>query len=513
MRRYSPLLVTLLGLLALHAAPTHVYAAVKPHALFSDNAVLQQGTKVPVWGTADPDEKVTVRIQNQDVSTTTDKDGKWLVQLAPLKAGGPFDMTIQGANTVTIKNILVGEVWVCSGQSNMEWTVQACRSPDLDDAKSAPHNAKLRMFTVKKNPQEKPIADVEGSWKESDPSTVPGFSAVAYFFGRELEDKLKVPVGLIHTSWGGTRAEAWTSRAALKDLGSDYVRMIEAHQAALETKKKLNPNDPSVLYNGMIAPLLPFAVKGTIWYQGESNAGAAHAYGRLFPGMIQNWRDDWKKPDMPFYFVQLAPFFPVKNEPSDSTWAELRESQRQTAHKVPHTGMAVITDLGSEYDVHPTPKKPVGQRLAWLALVGTYGAKNDTAKAPDLVSAKFAEGKAHLMISCKDIVSQELVPTAERTNKDGKSLGFAWRVPDGLQAGSKAEVQGFTIAGKDGKFFAAKAKLDKEHITVWSEQVSEPAAVRYGWAQHPICNVFSTQGIPMTPFRTDDFPLTTQPKK
>jgi len=210
--------------------------------------------------------------------------------------------------------------------------------------------------------------------------------------------------------------------------------------------------------------------------------------------------------------VQIAPFFQVKKEPGESSWAELRESQRQTAHKVQNTGMAVITDLGSEYDVHPTPKKPVGQRLAWLALEGTYGSKADSAKAPDLVSAKFAGGKAQLTISCKDLVAHEMVPTAERTNKDGKSLGFAWRIAEGLKVDG-TPIVGFTIAGKDGKFFPAKAAIDKEHITVWSEQVPEPAAVRYGWAQHPICNVFSARGIPMTPFRTDDFPLSTQPKK
>lgn len=573
MRRFFLPFAVFASLIWVHGSPLEVEAAVKPSRLFSDNVVLQQGTKAPVWGIADPGEKVTVRFDGQEVSATAAANGKWLVHLNPLKAGGPFEMTITGSNTITLKNVLVGEVWVCSGQSNMEWTVQACGREDLMDAKAAPSNPQLRMFKVAKRPQEKPVDDVSGSWVEAAPNSVPSFSAVGYYFAKEIHEKLKVPVGIIDSSWGGTRAEAWTSRPALRRLGADYDKMVEAHETAFEKNPKVanNPNAPSTLYNGMIAPLLPYAISGSIWYQGESNAGQAHAYGRLFPGMIQNWRDDWHMPKMPFYFVQLAPFTRVQKDPGESTWAELRESQRQTL-KLPYTGMAVITDLGHEADIHPTPKKPVGLRLAWIALEDTYHQKmadtfsqsanggvsgigqfennrptpylsrnmfpfsmlrlrrrfgdrcrivysdsqcvreyqTASMKAPDLLRAEFANGKATLTTTATGLVAHELVPTDERKNKE-KSLGFGWRVKEGSTGG--AEVLGFTIAGSDRKFHAAQAKLENKQIIVWCDQVPEPVAVRYGWSNHPICTVFGTNGIPMTPFRTDDFRFTTAPKE
>ena len=320
------LTVMLFGL----AAP--VQAEVKLNPLFQNNMVLQRGPAAPVWGQADPEEKVTVKLNGQEVAAVADKNGKWEAVLKDLKAGGPHEMTIQGANTITLKNVMIGEVWVASGQSNMEWTVNSCDQTDKNNAKSAPKNSNLRMFTVGRIPQEKSGVNIKGSWVEASPDTVGGFSAVAYFFGRELQEKLNVPVGMINTSWGGTRAEAWTSREDLKKLAPNYAKEVETHELAFANNPKVsqNPNAPSVLYNGMLKPLAPFAIKGFIWYQGESNTGRAYQYEALFGTMINNWRADWQNPTLPFYFVQLAPFTKASKQPGESTWAELRETQRQT---------------------------------------------------------------------------------------------------------------------------------------------------------------------------------------
>jgi len=502
MRRYW---LAVLAVFAASAAP--VSAEVKLHPLFQDNMVLQRGRAVPVWGKADPDEKVSVRLKDQEIATTADNKGNWKVELKDLKAGGPFELTV---NNIKLKNVLVGEVWVASGQSNMEWSVAAGSQGDKEEAKGAPKNSMLRMFTVGKTPEEKVVDSVKGSWVEAAPETVFGFSAVGYFFGKELQEKLKVPVGVIHTSWGGTRAEAWTSRESLKGLDLAYAQEIKNHEAAFAkdpnvTKK--NANAPSALYNGMLKPLAPYAISGFIWYQGESNVGKAYHYEKLFGAMIENWRVDWQDPTLPFYFVQLAPFLKATKMPGDSKWAELRETQRQTAHKVLYTGMAVITDFGHEADIHPTPKKPVGQRLAYMALEDKYGVKmpSGSARSPDLKSADFANGKAAITLTADKLISLEMVPTDQRTN------GAGWRVKEG--SAKDAEILGFTIAGKDGKFVSAQAKIDGGRVVVWCDQVSEPAYVRYGWADHPICNLFAANGLPVTPFRSDTLPFTSAPKK
>ncbi len=485
-------LLALCSLLA--AAPLR--ADVKPHALCSDGMVLQQRMKVNIWGTADKGEKVSVTFRSKTASATADDQGRWLVTLSSGNAGGPFPMTIAGNNQLVYKNVLVGEVWVCSGQSNMEQSINGSDKSDQEFAKGLPHNPMFRTFNVKKSPQTTPIDDTAGDWTDAKPETVGGFTAVGYFFGRDLNETLKVPVGLIHTSWGGTRAEAWTSRTAL-DSSSRFRGDVIGD--------KVHANSPAALYNGMIHPLLNYRIQGAIWYQGESNAGAAYAYRELFPLMIQNWRTDWKEGDFPFFFVQLAPFMAVQKEPRDSAWAELREAQLLTL-KLPNTGMAVITDCGHERDIHPTPKRPIGERLARIARAKTYGEKIEYS-GPVFQSMKVEGNKAVLTFDhASGLHARELVPTDGRKSKDG-SEGFAWRVKEGS---TKAELIGFAVAGDDKKFQNAKAEIAGETVIVTCDAVPNIVAVRYGWADHPLCNLYNRDGLPASPFRTDDFPGVTK---
>jgi sialate O-acetylesterase len=492
-------------------APSRARAEVKPHALCSEGMVLQQKSEARVWGKADPREAVTVSFRGQMARAVADDKGNWTVTLKAGEAGGPFEMTIAGTNTITYKDVLVGEVWVCSGQSNMEWSVNGCDKSDKDFAFSAPHNANLRMFQVAKTPTARPITETKGNWVESDPDpkVIGNWTAVGYFFGRDLQEKLKVPVGLIQSAWGGTRAEAWTSPEA---LAASPMYKAEIENFRKETEQpggKVQANSPAALYNGMIHPIINYRIRGAIWYQGESNTGKAYAYRTLFPMMIQDWRQQWKEPDFPFYFVQLAPFTPIRKEPGPSTWAELREAQLLTL-KLPGTGMAVITDLGDEADIHPTPKRPVGERLALIARAKDYGEKVEYS-GPAYTGMKVEGSKAILSFDhvAGGLVAPEMVPTRERKNKNGQVLA-AWRVKDKSEG---APLVGFTVCGKDQVFHPAKAEIAGKTVVVTCEAVAEPVAVRYGWAEHPVCNLFNRAGLPASPFRTDDFPAVTAPKK
>jgi len=440
-----------------------VSAAVKTPAFISDGMVLQRGMKVPVWGTADPGERVTVHFQGQKAQATAGQDGTWTVRLHELKAGGPFEMTIQGRNKLHLRNVLVGEVWVCSGQSNMEMAVAGSANAPEVIARSG--DPMLHLFTVPHASTPSPARDVKGSWGECGPKTVPGFSAVAYFFGRDLRKALGVPVGLIHTSVGGTPAEQWTSASALK-----------AHP-------ELRGLPGSGLYNGMIAPLIPYAIRGVIWYQGESNAGRAVQYQTLFPAMIKDWRARWGEGDFPFLFVQIAPWQKIRKEPGDSAWAELREAQRLTSLEVPNTAMAVITDVGDEIDIHPKQKSPVGGRLALAARALAYGQKGEYS-GPVYAGMKVEGGKAVL----------------------------SFRHQGGGLVARGGRPEGFTVAGADHRFVNAKAEIHGDKVAVWSPHVKHPVAVRFGWADYPVVNLWNKAGLPASPFRTDDFPLTTRGK-
>ncbi len=345
-------------------------ADVHPHALFRDGMVLQQGVACPIWGTADPGEEVQValRIGEEAIKArgkADEKDGQWRVELPAQKAGGPYTLTLQGKNSITLHEVYVGEVWVCSGQSNMEWPVR-----DTDHARetiAAARHPRLRFFPVQHQLSATPRKEVDGRWEECTPDTAAIFSAVGYHFGQHLQKALDVPVGLINASWGGTEAEAWTSREALQ--ANAQLRSLLPHGTA----RPSNEHQGTVLYNGMIAPLMPYAIKGVIWYQGESNTNRAWQYRTLFPALIKSWRDAWKEGDFPFLFVQLAPFGAITQQPTQSNWAELRDAQIHTSRTVPNTAMVVITDLGNANDIHPRHKGPVGARLALAARALAYG--------------------------------------------------------------------------------------------------------------------------------------------
>jgi sialate O-acetylesterase len=457
-------------------------ADVKPHMLFSNGMVLQRGMECPIWGTADAEEKITITFDFADnkgeLRCASDKDGKWSVRFPRLeKAGGPYNLSIKGAINEIACTAYVGDVWICSGQSNMEMGLGGCA--DAAKHKEASKNPKIRLFTVPHKISAEPAKEINSKWVECGPDTVGGFSGVAYFFGRDLQKALGVPIGLIHTSWGGTVAEAWTPKAAL-EANPDLKKLIPAEIKIDE--KKPNPNQGTVLYNGMIAPLIPYGIKGAIWYQGESNAGRAEQYETLFPTLIRSWRKDWNQGDFPFFFVQLAPFMKIEKDPTDTPWARLREAQRLTL-KLKNTGMAVITDVGDEKDIHPKQKEPVGARLALAARAIAYGEKIEYS-GPAYDSVKFVDGKAILSF---------------------KHLG------SGLVA-KGGELTGFTIAGEDKVFHNAEATIHGDTIVVSNSAVAKPAAVRFGWANYPVVNLWNEEGLPASPFRTDDWPMESKKK-
>ena len=439
-----------------------LHAEVKPNILFTDGAVLQRGQNVPVWGTANDGEKVTVEFAGQ-TATTTAQGGKWKVELKPLEAGGPFSMKISGDNEVTVNNLLVGEVWVASGQSNMEWTINASFQPEVEKPKAK--FPQIRMITAMKAASLTPLDEVQGKWQECSPETVGGFSAVAYYFARDLHAKLGVPVGIISTSWGGTPAQAWTSAegfAGQPEL-KGYADQLQAAEVLPENGHQ---NFPAALYNAMIAPVVPYAMKGVIWYQGEANAGQSKQYQTLFPAMIADWRAKWKLGDFPFLFVQIAPF---KGLPP-----EIREAQLLTLAKSKNTAMAVTTDCGDANDIHPKQKEPVGHRLSLAARALAYSEKIEYS-GPLYQEMKAAVDKAWISFS---------------------HAGGGLVAKDG-------DLKGFTIAGADGKFVPAKAEIKGDKVVVSAEGVSDPKAVRYGWDNVPDVNLFNKEGLPASPFRTD----------
>lgn len=602
-------------------------ANVRLPAIISDNMVLQRGAAVPVWGWADAGEKVTVRLGQQRVSTVTGQDERWQVTLKTGKAGGPLTMQITGKNTLTVKNILLGEVWLCSGQSNMATDVSGAKDSAQEIA--AAQYPKIRFFKVAFTPMLTPQEDCEGRWVECSPETAASFSAVGYFFGRMLHRELQgVPVGLIQSAAGGTAAEPWTSQPALATLPQmeNTIERIDAmrpkygavaddhtwHEAAFSDaawkemtlpqcweQAKVNlddhngvlwfrktidipaawagkqlalrfgpiddgdityfnglkvgamgldtPNswltpraytvpgslvkagraviavrvsdrlgnggftggqesmsiaaaavpqeaivlagtwkyavaanwpkgpDATTLYNGMIAPLAPFALRGAIWYQGESNAGNAGLYRKLLPAMIGGWRQAWGQGDFPFLIVQLPNYMGVSAAPTESAWAELREAQALTAATVPNTGLAVTIDLGEAENIHPKNKQDVGARLALLALAKTYGQKREYTG-----------------------------PQYYRMTVEGKAIRLHFtHVGTGLLAKDGQPLTGFAIAGKDGKFVWATATIDGDSVLVSSAQIANPTAVRYAWGDNPVCNLYNTANLPAAPFRTD----------
>ena len=499
-----------LPLLALIPSCLLLRADVTPNALFSDNAVIQQGMNVPVWGIAAEGEKVTVEFAGQRSEAVT-KDGKWMVRLEPMKAcSQPQSMTITGSNSVTLTNLLIGEVWLCSGQSNMERQLgpRSRQKPlvNWEQEASSANYPEIRQFHVKNTIATTPLTTLMGTWAVCSPQTVTNFSAVGYYFGRDLYKGLKVPVGLIHSSWGGTPAEAWTRGDALashptlspmmerqtKEVAS-YPERLAKYQAdepklkadytnacavALAAAKPMprppspprdplkSQNSPSVLYNGMINPLLPYAIKGAIWYQGESNGNRAKEYQILFPAMIADWRAQWGEGNFPFLFVQVAPFFKMG--------PEIREAQFLTLQKSTNTAMAVITDHGDAQDIHPPEKEPVGARLELAARALAYGEQIEYS------GPLFKEAKV-----------------------EGSTMTISFtHVGKGLVA-KDGPLKGFTIAAADKVFVPAQAEIKDQVVVVSAPQISAPVAVRYGWTNVPDVNLFNADALPASPFRTD----------
>ena len=493
-------------------------ADVKLPALIGDNMVLQQGRRVAIWGTADAGEPLTVTLGGQKETATADSNGKWKVELGPLKKGGPLEMTVAGKNTLTVHNILVGEVWVCSGQSNMEMPVSNHGGfggvKNAEQEVAAANYPQLRLFIVNKAVAGKPQSDVQGQWVVASPATVGTFSAVGYFFGRDLSRTLNFPVGLIDATWGGTEAEAWTSDEAmeadpeLKVVSDSWRQRIIAFPGALqsyqqklgewekaaedvEAKGSVAPNLPNApkdprshpwrasgLWNGMIVPLTPFAIAGAIWYQGESNADFAYQYRKVFPTMIQQWRASWGEGDFPFLFVQLASFAAGGKYPD--SWAVLRESQQKTM-SLPKTSMAVAVDIGEPHDIHPRNKQEVGRRLALAAQSVAYGRK-----------------------------IEYMGPTFKSLRADGGILHLRFTHAVGGLVVRGQNVLGFEIAGQDQQFFPAVVKIVGSEAVLSSTHVAKPIAARYAWADDPKCNLYNKQGLPAVPFRTDEWAVSTQ---
>ena len=500
-------------------------ADVKLHGLFSDHMVLQRNATVPIWGWADEGESVTVEFRGEK-TTTVAKNGKWTIHLKKLSAGGPDDLKVTGKNSITLQDVLVGEVWIASGQSNMEWSMRNSYQPDLEIPKTA--NPMLRLYTVPKLKAEKPVDNVPSSWLACRPDTASNFSAVAYYFGRDLQKALGVPVGMIHTSWGGSPAEVWMREEVLasnskykRDILDTYAASKQRNDlavAAWETEReaakkagkdftKRKPGlawRPTELYNGMIAPLIPYAIKGAIWYQGESNAERAHQYRSLFADMVSNWRQDWNQGDFAFLQVQLAPFKAIKSEPGESSWAELREAQNYAMKVLPKVGVAVITDVGEEKDIHPRKKEPVGARLALAARHIAYGEKM-VWSGPAYKSMKVNGNKATLSFNHAGSGLE-----ARRSTDLEDATGPA--LYDQATGKVQRELRGFAVCGEDRKFVWATAEIVGDKVVVSSPQVAKPVAVRYGWADFPVVNLWNREGLPASPFRTDDFPMVTAPK-
>ncbi len=465
------------------ALSSSAFADVKLPAIFGSHMVLQQKQADKVWGWAEPGEEVTVTFGGQTKTAKAGDDTKWSVTLDPMPANAtPQTMTVKGKNTITFDDVLVGEVWICSGQSNMQMEVRGSNDADLESLSANYPN--IRLISVPQVGTQEPKDDFKGKWDVCTPETVKNFSAIGYLFGRQLHQTLGVPIGLIDDAWGGSAAEAWVRRDVLEKDGK-YQDLLDSWKGRESDKGN---HQPANIYNGVLKPTIGYGIKGVIWYQGESNASRAYQYRDLFPLMIQSWRDEWGIGDFPFYYVQLADFMAEKPEPGDSAWAELREAQTMTMSRLPNTGQAVIIDIGEAFDIHPMNKVDVAKRLARWALNRDYGIASVPCQSPTYKSMEVNNG--HAIIKFDHAAGGLKGFDSKRDNK-----------------GMSQNLKGFTIAGADKKFVNAQAKVTgPDTVEVWSDEVKEPVAVRYAWADNPVVNLYSRAGLPATPFRTDDWP-------
>ena len=495
------LMVSLIGLCCTTLVDVHAEVVV-PN-IFGDNMVFQQGKENRVWGKAEAGEEVSVVIASQRHTTTADASGNWRVTLTPLPMGRQLDLQITGKlgdqhSSLQFHNVLVGEVWICSGQSNMQWSVDRGNDPDLE--RLAANFPEIRMVNFPQVGSQEPIWTHNRNWLVCNSRNVGSFSAVGYYFARQLHQTLGVPIGMINNAWGGSACEAWIDRdliaadPSLQPLLERWGKM-ETDYAELKSRAELSDDEskrlaglernmrgnhrPANIYQGVLSSHIGYGIRGAIWYQGESNASRAYQYRKLFPLMISNWRKVFEQGDFPFYWVQLADFRAETAEPGESDWAELREAQTMTMSQLDRTGEAVIIDLGEGKDIHPKNKVDVGRRLARWALANEYG----------------------FDIPFHSPMYRSMERDGNRIVLHFDHVGSGWRPFD------VANPVGFAIAGSDKKFAWANAEFGPENtIVVWSDEVEQPASVRYAWSDNPVCNVFNRDGLPLTPFRTDDWP-------
>ncbi|UOQ68922.1 sialate O-acetylesterase [Hymenobacter volaticus] len=460
------------GLLSclLLAAPA-VQAEVTLNSLFSDHMVLQQQANVPIWGRARPGEAVTVSFKQQTVKTTADATGKWLVKLAKEPAGGPYTLRVTGDNNLAINDVLIGEVWLCSGQSNMERQLGP-RPPQLplvrwEQERDAANYPQIRQYTVPQKYASEKLDDANGNWQVCSPQTVVDFTAVGYFFAKNLYKDRKVPIGILNATFGGTPAEDWMSQSALA-ANPELAGFVSNYAARMNLGQGWHPTGEQLsgLYNGMINPLLPYALKGVAWYQGESNNGRADQYGNTLAALIGNWRQDFNQGNFPFLIVQIAPY--------KGTHPELRDGQLAVTRRVLNTALIVTTDCGDANDIHPTHKQPIGERLARAAQALAYGEKIEYS------------GPLYQSLSAK-----------------GNQLELRFSHTDRGLLAKDGLLKGFMIAGEDQRFVPATAVIQGKSILVYSDQVKHPVAVRYGWSDVPDVNLYNAAGLPASPFRTD----------
>jgi len=489
----------LMAAVLLAAVPSAGWAEVKLPAVFGENMVLQRSGKTAVYGRADAGEAVAVEVRTGDPApgagvhlatgkTVAGPDGRWRIDLDLREVPtAPSTVTVKGNNEIVLNNVLVGEVWLCGGQSNMEWSVN--NSNNAAEEIKAANFPLLRLFQVKKRVSAGPVDDVQGKWVVCSPETVGGFSAVGYFFGRDVWIARKTPVGLISSNWGGTPAEAWTSLESLLAGGEMFASIVKHREDALAkdaataatqpvTRPSFNQNSAAALYNGMIAPLYPTTLAGAIWYQGESNVGRAEQYRALMKAMVGDWRRGFDS-DLTFLIVQLANFQDVKTTPGDDSWAELRAAQVDAAKTLGNAGYVVAFDIGEAKDIHPRNKQDVGKRLALQARKVRYGEKDLVASGPVMTNNSAVDGAVRITFDQPVIV------------KGG-------------------EPAGFQIAGDDRKWRWATAKVEGNVVTVSHAEVPAPTAVRYAWANNLPANLFNAGGLPVPPFRTDSDPEATR---
>ncbi len=450
-----------------------IHAEIKLPAIFGDHMVLQQQTGAAIWGKSAVNRtvKVVTSWDKKSYSTRSDAAGNWKVIVNTPQAGGPYSINISDGKALVLDNVLIGEVWVCSGQSNMYMTMSGYRNQPVigaNEAIATSKNEKIRLFTVERNKTLERQDDFTGEWLECVPENVAEFSAAAYFFGKMINEALDVPVGLISSSWGGTRIEPWMS-----DTGFDKFSWVQLPDKS--SKEEFTPQVPTVLFNAMIAPMVGYGIRGGLWYQGESNRNEPENYEKLMPGLAENWRKEWNIGDFPFYYVQIAPY----NYGNGLNSAFLREAQLNASTAIPNFGMACTMDAGEEYCIHPADKKVVGDRLAYLALVKTYGLKGIEYSGPVLKEMK---------------VEGSLV-----------KLTFD-HAKNGLTTFGK-ELKNFEVAGENKRFYPATASITGEGISLSSPAVVKPVAVRYAFRDFVVGELYNIEGLPASSFRTDDWEM------